>query len=562
LLCAGIFVVAYVGFPVGWILSRSLARSDLLRFDNLKLKLIPFIGFSADNISLFDPADAKVEIASVRRAFLDLSFTELLSGEPRLRAVTLSGVSLFVDRLARISPSGFPTDGLPAIDRMRIEDASITLADAPEGQGERLVLHQIDAELTFKPDVPYSLNAHATSGSYQIIISATAHKATADAVSFFPVSVSVDVAEKDSSLMLVSLLFTQDAATNLITGQTTSAAAQGQPFDARVTIDTSGKKIAAAVSADFGSLTLPTSLFSSAAATVPYAGSTKIFGALNKDMPDITVSVSAKEVKAPPINLSPAFAEGTLSNGELNVQVSRTIANGGNLSGELTIKSSGAAYSSFRVVGASLPLTRGEETAPSSISGTLDAEGSLEDATNHFNAAAFLSGELTFNIRNGAVNTPPLLRNVDALYAGLQSQGILHAKGELPFSLLNGKVKIDHGMVTSDNLLFQSPEIRASGHAEVDLKKQAIDLSFAPELPNGDRSSGQWKKLPVAVEIKGSFDDPQFSINANGTIINSKMHSDLQSKIADLLGLKEDDRAAIRDAIKGLFEEDNIEREK
>ena len=530
--------VAFIGIPVGWMISPILAKvnpalAESIKIESSRIKLFPFLTFVAQGVEISDPQRRALKLAKISGASFHLSFAELLSGEPQLRSITLSGLTLYVAHMKLHAPAWERGEGVQ-IERVSVENGSVVMTNA-SGQ-ENTLIKNVNAEFEAGTEGEARIGATGEFGSQAFRVSSSLGSGRRSSA-LFPMSVTVDIGQGEPALFHSKFLLSEDLSSKLISCRTISGAVQGEAFDALATIDRSSRKPSLAVTADFGRLTFD----GAEASPDPNHANLQIshiLDVLNGDLFDLTFQTSAREFKAPGLELAPAFAEGTLADGVLSMEVSKTKAYGGNLSALGSRDGSGRTHSSFRLTGASMAQFLSVLNWPVFASGGIDADGHLQTAASP-NGMRDISGEFTFKIRDGLLKTPHFLAIAQTLLTQGSSQQILNADGELPFSFLSGKARVEHGIAASDDIVFQSSFVRASGRGKFNVASHDMLFVFYPEIGSGHDGNKEWRAVDFPFEISGSLEEPRVAVDLAGTKV------DVQQ-----LGLGSESRKKILDAIQ------------
>ncbi len=546
-LLAALIAAAFIGVPVGGIVSSAIVGmnpglAQSVKIGDAKFKLFPRPELIAGNISVSVPEGARQELLEIRHAHLAGSIAGLFSRMPHFNSLTLNGVKIFagtpLESLAKFADEKGLQELGDRVERLKILNGSVVKKNA--AGKEETIAANVNVGLDFNAAGGPSLQSAADFGAYTIKIDAAPGERQASSHELFPLQVSAAVDKNGLSLMNASLVVTKDAAANLISCQLVSGSLQGHPFTARATIDISHEKPAVALRAAFESLTLPK------ASLKPEMKPDILDGVLGNNLFDLNFEISASKVQGPAIELAPAHADGTLNGGTLTMDISKTQAYAGSLTGQLSVQKKGPAKSSFELRGAQLQKLLAGFSWHDAVSGSLDADGKLATPSRE-NTIESLSGNLSLNVKNGAVEAPTL-SNIIQNFLGGQSQNILNAEGKLPFALAAQNIQISDGIATANDILFESALVRALGQGHADLSKRSLDFIFEPQIVSSGEERPDGNRVRVA--ITGTFERPEVSATGLGGAIMDK----LESEGAAALGLDKQQRATVRDAIKTFQE--------
>ena len=170
--------------------------------------------------------------------------------------------------------------------------------------------------------------------------------------------------------------------------------------------------------------------------------------------------------------------------------------------------------------------TRSGETEPLqgnvSLNGVIKAKVDAGTPIQHTLSTAHPG--LTVKVTNGRLRQDPVLTKVIKILnlpAVLSGQVDL-SQGGIPFDSLSARIVARNGLLSSEDILFDSPIIKVTGAGTADIKENALDLALAVspmaaysnligKIPMfGPLFGGDYPGLSTALfEAKGSLQDPQ-----------------------------------------------------
>lgn len=206
--------------------------------------------------------------------------------------------------------------------------------------------------------------------------------------------------------------------------------------------------------------------------------------------------------------------EGTLSESRIVVRLPKRKP----AEGEVSLRLSGFPAEKL------MPLIGGEERV---ITGGLTLAGTVQGNGRHPRGLAnTLNGNLDFHIDQGRIEkgtvVPKILMILD-IPSRLQGKVDLKKEG-MPFEKFSGTIAIQNGILTTKNLLIDSPVVKISGAGSYDMPTDQLDLalvvspfgSYTKLLQGiplfGRLLAGERKGFTTAFfDVKGSLKDPQIA---------------------------------------------------
>ena len=131
-----------------------------------------------------------------------------------------------------------------------------------------------------------------------------------------------------------------------------------------------------------------------------------------------------------------------------------------------------------------------------------------------------LSGEGEAILRNGAIvgiNIAQMVRNVTSAFQG----GAGGEERKTDFAKLSGTFKIRNGILTNDDLWLQAPVLRVAGSGTLDLPQRTVDYRIEPKAAKTLEGQGGEREvagLLVPVVVRGPFDDLSFTPDVSGVV--------------------------------------------
>lgn len=170
-----------------------------------------------------------------------------------------------------------------------------------------------------------------------------------------------------------------------------------------------------------------------------------------------------------------------------------------------------------------------------------------------------LNGKMNFNFRDGAVkgiNVAKAIRGAQAKLGGGTATGGMDANEQTDFSELSGSAVIKSGLLTNKDLKAKSPLLRIDGKGDVNLPKETMDYLLTTTLVGsleGQGGKDELTGLPIPVRIKGTFQEPKYSIDL-GAVLNARAKQEIDKQKEKVKArATEKLQESLGDSLKGLF---------
>ena len=228
---------------------------------------------------------------------------------------------------------------------------------------------------------------------------------------------------------------------------------------------------------------------------------------------DADIGFAAQSLRLGPLRLGATALRARLERGRLVIGLNGIDAYQGRISGEYVINARGALSMGGDLVARELQLL----PLLNDVAGydRLDAaaSGRVKFLTSGDSVAALMrrmSGSGRLDIGAGemiGLDIAGMLRNLDASYRGEGSKTI--------FDSISGSFTIKGGVLTNDDLKFESPLVFATGAGEADLAERTLAYRLTPTAFGG-RSLSEAGGISVPVLISGRWDDLGFRPDLGG----------------------------------------------
>lgn len=168
-----------------------------------------------------------------------------------------------------------------------------------------------------------------------------------------------------------------------------------------------------------------------------------------------------------------------------------------------------------------------------------------------------LAGTVKINFADGAVhgiNVAQLIRENYAKFTGKKIDGV-DGPQKTDFSAMTATLKLNKGVVTTNDLAAQSPLLRVRGDGQANYMKETMDMTISTSIVGSLKGQGgadidELKDVTIPVRIHGSWTQPQFALVFDD-VLKEKAQKEINrglDKIKD-----EKTRKAVDGLLKGLF---------
>lgn len=189
------------------------------------------------------------------------------------------------------------------------------------------------------------------------------------------------------------------------------------------------------------------------------------------------------------------------------------------------------------------------------LTGTARLEGTGDfflqistDLSNSNSVLQALSGDIGMSVLDGAIVGIDVTKTIGAVKSVLGKQDeLVGESGEeqkTEFAELTMSGVFDQGILSSDDLLMESPLIRATGKGSFNLVAESIDYVLKPVLL-GDlgQSLGELSGKPIPVKLSGNLYEPDIRVDLVAALAASqkeKITKKADEYLGNLLGGKDD----------------------
>ncbi|PKM10774.1 MAG: AsmA family protein [Gammaproteobacteria bacterium HGW-Gammaproteobacteria-3] len=192
------------------------------------------------------------------------------------------------------------------------------------------------------------------------------------------------------------------------------------------------------------------------------------------------------------------------------------------------------------------PLLKDLRGTPSKITGNVDASARLEGVGNSIEAlTASLDGQIKFLFKDSVIkgfNLQRIIDNAKSIINNIQLNAE-NPKDQTVFTKIEGTAEVTDGLIVNNDLMADSAKIRITGKGSADLKTRQLDYQLTGRLIEAKATATtpeELSRLPVLLNITGSFDSPVYTLDVAAMLIekNRGKIDQKKEKILDKLDEK------------------------
>ncbi|MGL6313232.1 AsmA family protein [Vibrio sp. WXL103] len=176
-----------------------------------------------------------------------------------------------------------------------------------------------------------------------------------------------------------------------------------------------------------------------------------------------------------------------------------------------------------------------------------------------------LAGTVAINFADGAVNginVAQLIRQNYARFTGKQIDDV-DGPQKTDFSAMTATLKLNQGVVKTNDLAAQSPLLRVSGEGQANYIKESMDMTISTSIVGSLKGQGgedidELKDVTIPIRIHGEWAEPKFALVFDD-VMKQKAQQEIDrglKRLDEKLGDKikdEKTRKAVDGLLKGLF---------
>ncbi|EDP58234.1 AsmA family protein [Vibrio sp. AND4] len=168
-----------------------------------------------------------------------------------------------------------------------------------------------------------------------------------------------------------------------------------------------------------------------------------------------------------------------------------------------------------------------------------------------------LVGTIAINFADGAVNginVAQLIRENYARYKGQSLEGTNEVK-KTDFSTMTATLKLNKGVVATDNLQAQSPLLRIRGKGTANYLNETADFTISTSIVGslegqGGKNIDELKDITVPINVSGKWADPKFKLVFDD-VLKQKAQKEIDRGIDKLTDKIKDEKT--KEAVDGLL---------
>ena len=533
---AGLLAVAAlalaVGIPaqplIGYVSGRAAQAGYQLRVDGPStISLAPSLNITAQDIRLLDAKDTD-ELLAAKNVRAELSLLSLLTGDIRISELRLgdpvirltSGRTGASGRSSNPAAGGESTTRIPAIDRVVVDGGTLILRDVQEKLEGQIDAIQLTASIPGRG--PVELEAEGKAGDNIVRFAAKASSAS-QILEGRPTPVEARLELPGllkAPLSLTASLKTADQIFSIdgIRGTLGSGRMNGS-----IAVDTAGARPNVNAGLVFDRLEFATA--DRVSRNEPWSDRPIEFGLLR--VFNATVKISARDLIAGNVHLTPAEIDARLLGGLMSITMSRSELYGGPVQGKLVVDADprGPRHgASFELASGNAGPLLTDALAFDRVEGRLRLKFDLT-ATGASPSAivSSLGGTADFSLEDGAVRDVNIASMVGALASRMLQGWQLASQEKTDLTLVGASFRVANGQATTDDLRLLGPLVRITGKGTVNLPAQTLDLRVDPKLVlslQGQGGPPDPAGLGVPVAVRGPWAEPRIYPDIAGILDN------------------------------------------
>ncbi|NOI42625.1 AsmA family protein [Vibrio alginolyticus] len=168
-----------------------------------------------------------------------------------------------------------------------------------------------------------------------------------------------------------------------------------------------------------------------------------------------------------------------------------------------------------------------------------------------------LSGTVVINFADGAVNginVAQLIRENYAKFKGQKVEGTNEAK-KTDFSAMTATLKLNKGVVSTDNMQAQSPLLRVRGKGTANYINETVDFTISTSVVGslegqGGKDIDELKDITIPINVSGQWAEPKFKLVFDD-VLKQKAQKEIDRGVEKLTDKIKDEKT--KDAVDGLL---------
>lgn len=172
-----------------------------------------------------------------------------------------------------------------------------------------------------------------------------------------------------------------------------------------------------------------------------------------------------------------------------------------------------------------------------------------------------LTGTVVISFADGAVNginVAQLIRENYARFKGQSVDGTDEVK-KTDFSAMTATLKLNKGVVSTDNMKAQSPLLRVRGKGQANYLNETVDFTISTSIVGslegqGGKNIDELKDITIPINVSGKWAEPKFKLVFDD-VLKQKAQKEIDRGVEKLTDKIKDEKTkeAVDGLLKGLF---------
>ena len=512
-----------------------------------KVGLWPSLNVTLTDVTLDKPSDRETSL-TVGSIQADTTLASLWSGHPEITELAIVrpvlNVPLLRERSAAPRPasskpatvSGEPGSNAPAIQRIKVSDATIVFSNLRDRVEDRIEGLNADAMVGADRKIRISGSARAGEHPLKFDIKATAPAAPLERQNV-PVELTLDAPDLLQAPLSGRAEVRLNGSVVMINGLTGTVG--DGAFNGWASVDLASKPLvkldldfqrldiatAKAPAASQGSQDSQKDAQASQPSQQPWSNAS--LGVHGLNYVDAQIKVSAAELNIGEGHFAPVAIDATLGSGALKCGITNLGAYGGQASGELDIDVSGSnpayALRSDLAGVRALPLLR-SAAGFDKLDGKLQAKITVRSSGASQRAImSNLNGTVFAVFQDGAIRGLNVAQMIRSLTATTLSGWQESREQSTDLTQLSASFRIEQGQATTGDLNLVGPLVKMTGTGTVDLGNKSLAFRVEPKLVMTTEGQGRAADpvgFGIAVVIDGPWAEPRIYPDMAGMLDN------------------------------------------
>ncbi|WP_260259010.1 AsmA family protein [Vibrio intestinalis] len=284
---------------------------------------------------------------------------------------------------------------------------------------------------------------------------------------------------------------------------------------------------------------------------------------------DVTGAIAIDKFKANNAKMQNVKAKFTINRGLVKLSSFTSNLYGGSINASATVdaRKSPATYSAVKKIrGVKVQPMLVDVAQNDKLEGTGNIDVNVKGASlTPTGIKKNLVGTIAINFEDGAVNGINVAQLIRENYAKFKGQSLEDQEPvkKTDFSKMTATLKLNKGVVTTDNLHAQSPLLRVRGKGQANYLQETVDFTISTSIVGtlegqGGKDIDELKDVTIPVNVSGSWAKPKFKLVFDD-VLKQKAKKEIDrglKKLDEKLGEKikdEKTKDAVNSLIKGLF---------